>query len=561
MANDAQLVDSPDAQLVDSPAAQLVDSPDAQLVDSPDAQLVDSPDATSYAATPYPAMAYAASHPRRLEAMATLFGMKPQPISSCRVLELGCAGGGNLIPQALNLPESRFVGVDLSHGQIEKGRQLVRELALENVELHAADIMQIDADWGEFDYIICHGIFSWVPAEVQEKILDVCKRNLAPHGVAYVSYNTYPGWHGAGLAADLMRFHAGQFDEPSRRIGEAKRILEFMAANTDAKTICGAAFREEQAILARVNLDSYLYHDHLEQYNQPVYFWQFAKRSAAHGLQYLSETDLRDILLSNYPEAAQREFGSLPLIRQEQYIDFLSNRRFRRTLLCHNQIQLSRNLTGENIAPMHLATVAGPDKLKTEQVDATRTAFVMGNTRMETNDPVLKAALMHLTDVYPEFVAFDRLRAMALEETRRDPAVDQKRVESGHGRLAGNLLSGLGVGMLEVCLSPPRCTCRTSPRPLTNRLVRMQADRGLPLATQRHGSLIVDEFSRWVVRRLDGRHDRQALTRELRREVNAGKITVSHKDGRPVQNVDGPILTRMIDGALNLFSRAGLLVE
>ena len=556
MVHDAQLADSHDAQLVDSHDAQCADSHDAQLADSHDAQ-----HANSYDATPYPNMAYANSHPRRLETMATLFGMKPQPISACRVLELGCAGGGNLIPQALNLPESRFVGIDLSHRQIDEGRQLVRELALENVELHAADIMQIDAGWGEFDYIICHGIFSWVPPEVQEKILEVCKRNLAPHGVAYVSYNTFPGWHGAGLAADLMRFHAGQFDDPSQRIKEAKRILEFMVATTDAKTICGAAFRKELAILARVNMDSYLYHEHLEQYNQPVYFRQFAKRSAAHGLQYLSETVLREMLLSNYPKAAQREFGSLPLIQQEQYIDFLLNRRFRRTLLCHNQIQLSRNISVENVTPLHLAMSAGPDKLKTEEVDAMRTAFVLDNTRVETSDLVLKAALMHLKDVYPEFVAFDRLRAMALEEARRDRSADRNRVESGHRQLAGNLLSGLCAGLLEVYLSPPRCTCRPSPRPLASQLVRMQADRGLPLATQRHDSLTVDEFSRWVVRRLDGRHDRKALTRELRREVNAGKITVRHKDGHPVQNVDGPILTRMIDGALNWASRAGLLVE
>ena len=100
------------------------------------------------------------THPDQLAAVATLFGMRPQPPDRCRVLELGCAGGGNLIPMALALPESRFLGIDLSRRQISTGQALVRKLGLRNIGLQPLSVLDLDSRFGRFDYIICHGIYS-----------------------------------------------------------------------------------------------------------------------------------------------------------------------------------------------------------------------------------------------------------------------------------------------------------------------------------------------------------------------------------------------------------------
>ena len=67
---------------------------------------------SSYDDIPYESHPFAQSHPNRLFTIGTLFGMRPTPVQKCRVLELGCAAGGNLIPMADYLPESQFVGVD-----------------------------------------------------------------------------------------------------------------------------------------------------------------------------------------------------------------------------------------------------------------------------------------------------------------------------------------------------------------------------------------------------------------------------------------------------------------
>lgn len=147
-------------------------------------------DVNSYDAVPYKAWPYPFTHPRHLEAMATLFGMQPADISGCRVLELGCAAGGNLIPQAIDLPDSTFVGIDLSTRQIDEGRAIVESLGLGNIELRRADIMDVDDGWGQFDYIISHGVFSWIPQDVQDKLLALMLAISRP--AASRSFHTTP---------------------------------------------------------------------------------------------------------------------------------------------------------------------------------------------------------------------------------------------------------------------------------------------------------------------------------------------------------------------------------
>src|SRR5262245_16820704 len=168
---------------------------------------------TSYEEVPYESKPIPGSHPDSLATMAILCGMQPPPIDRCRVLELGCAAGGNLLPMAQTVPDGRFVGIDLSPRQVADGQALIDALGLTNLELRALSILDVGEDFGTFDYIICHGVFSWVPREVQDKILAICRRHLAPNGVAYVSYNTYPGWHLRGMVRDMLTYHARQFED------------------------------------------------------------------------------------------------------------------------------------------------------------------------------------------------------------------------------------------------------------------------------------------------------------------------------------------------------------
>ena len=187
--------------------------------------------AKSYDDVPYESHPFAQTHPNRLATVATLFGLRPVPVHRCRVLELGGASGGNLAPMADELRESQFVCIDYSPRQIEEGNRLVETLGLKNLELKYASILDVDESYGMFDYIICHGVYSWVPTEVREKILEICANRLSPNGLVYVSYNTFPGWHMRGMIRDMMQFHANRFTDGRQRVGQARALLDFLATS------------------------------------------------------------------------------------------------------------------------------------------------------------------------------------------------------------------------------------------------------------------------------------------------------------------------------------------
>lgn len=185
--------------------------------------------AKTYDEVPYLSKPLFSTHPDLLAAAGRLRGLKTPSPSACRVLELGCAAGGNLIPMACNLPQSHFLGIDLSDVQISEGQELCLRLELSNIELKTLSIADLDSAYGQFDYIICHGVFSWVPPPIQEKILWVCRNSLSPNGVAYISYNTYPGWHLRKIVCDLMKYHAARFEDPAVKVQQARSIVSFMA--------------------------------------------------------------------------------------------------------------------------------------------------------------------------------------------------------------------------------------------------------------------------------------------------------------------------------------------
>ena len=139
------------------------------------------PAPTPYDEVTYPGWPFPQAQPDRLATLARLFGMAPADPANCRVLELGCGDGGNAMAVACSWPGSRVVGVDLAPGAIARGRALAAEAGIANVDLRVGDIARLPADLGEFDYVVAHGVYSWVPEPVRAALLDACRRFLAPH--------------------------------------------------------------------------------------------------------------------------------------------------------------------------------------------------------------------------------------------------------------------------------------------------------------------------------------------------------------------------------------------
>ena len=162
---------------------------------------------TAYDRVPYPTATYTQTHVRRLAAMARLFGVNAPDVRTSRVLEIGCGEGANLIGMAVDLPESQFVGIDLSETAIARATDLAKQAGVENVTFRQIDVAELIGRPGECDFVIAQGVFSWVPREVQDKILDLCERVLARRGIAYICYYTNAGCHVREKIAEIMLYH------------------------------------------------------------------------------------------------------------------------------------------------------------------------------------------------------------------------------------------------------------------------------------------------------------------------------------------------------------------
>ncbi len=293
---------------------------------------------------PYKTFARKESHPARLGALARLSGIDAASVDSCSVLELGCGDGRNIIPIAVAYPTSRFVGVDIASELIEKGRREVAELGLSNIELITTDLAQYNPPSNEFDYVICHGVYSWVPEELQKRILALTKRALAPQGVAFVSYNTLPGWRQRGVVRDILQvgsLMSEQNDEASR-YDAGMRLLERLAREPQL-----SSYVREAAQRLTQSEPSYIVQEFLGECNSPALFIDFMRSAQDTGLQFVAEA--RVVMMSSEDLSGETKsllesFGDDVWMR-EQVLDIVRNRTFRETLLCHESIAVNRGLS------------------------------------------------------------------------------------------------------------------------------------------------------------------------------------------------------------------------
>ncbi len=317
----------------------------------------------SYAAVPYVGCAHHDTHPMYIRPIATLLGLQPASPADCRVLEIGCAEGRNLIPMAVGLPGSRFVGLDLSEGHIRVARESSDALGLSNIEFVVADLERAGDDLGTFDYIIAHGVYSWIPEPARQRLLSLCRGLLAPQGVAFVSHNVFPGWHRRQALRRMMRFHIRDLEPLSEHARAAKELVAFLSAQAPASDPAYGAWLREQAELLSSCDEFYVFHEHLAVHNDPSYFHEFMDEADRHGLQFVADAFLPanfgKLLPATVGEEVMRHSGRERL-RFEQYYDFVLNRTFRKTLLCHKEAHVAMPPRLESWADAHVLCAYEP---------------------------------------------------------------------------------------------------------------------------------------------------------------------------------------------------------
>jgi SAM-dependent methyltransferase len=439
-----------------------------------------------YDAVPYVTFPRLKTHPDRLATVATLMGMSPAPVTGCRFLEIGCGDGSNLIPMAYALPGSRFVGIDLATEPIAAGQAMIGGLGLENILLATADLRNLGPDFGEFDYIVAHGVYSWVPPEVRDGLLRVSWERLAPGGVAFISYNAYPGRHLRQMMREMMLYHTRRAADGPSRIRGAREFLEMMLKGRLLSPAWGELADQEIKALLGHN-DPALFHDDLADRNDPVYFREFAEHACRHGLQYLGEADTHEM----FDPRDTLAFLGDDTIEREQYLDFLRLRRFRQTLLCHQNVQLDRAVGPER---MDGFLFSAPAKvIEGGQIEG------LHGVRITAVHEAVNRVTAALGEVYPLPVPFEELVPYA-----------------GSREALRQILFGLMVGgFAELHVFDFPCADEVSRRPRVSRLARYQAVRSRYVTSACHHTVELDEITRAMLPLADGTRTQREIAKAL----------------------------------------------
>jgi SAM-dependent methyltransferase len=511
------------------------------------------PPLTSYDEVSYPSFPIYFTHPDRLATMATLFGMKPAPPEKCRLLELGCFDGVNLAAMGLALPQSEFVGVDLAGTAIVRGRSLLSDIGVNNVSLRHIDLMEMAPDFGQFDYIVAHGLFTWVPQPVCDQILAICKNSLAPHGVAYISYNTLPGCHSRLMLREMVSFHNKDFRDPQQKMKQALTLMKLLSNSVvNGAEIHMQLLRDEYKRWTARAPEAF-YHDELADVFKPIYFHQFMEQAQEHNLQFLCEADLFDMIPHGFAPNAIEVLDKIKddIVLREQYLDFMRGRYFRKTLLCHPEVSLERSLKPECVRQFYISSMATPESTAPNLDPSAKETFGSSHGgKVVTAHPLSRALFWHLRQAAPERFSFSRLveavEARAREQYGFVPAPGQDVSVD----IAEFVLSTYSAGLLDLHLSVPPFAVRLSEKPLASPLARWQARRGEVVATLHHRTLkLGNAIQRGIIALCDGSRDRAALRADLVQVFESGALDWLDGDGKPIRDL--AIIGKAIDGELD----------
>jgi SAM-dependent methyltransferase len=489
---------------------------------------------TSYDQLPYETRARRKTHPDTLATVATVFGLKPPPVETARVLELGCGTGENLLAIACALRGAACVGVDFSAPQITQAKALAAAAGIGNVRFICSDFKEI-AETPAYDYVIAHGLLSWIPPDSHDDLIALCSACLVPGGLLYLSYNALPGWYQRRIVRDFLMQETAGLDDVASKVKNARTALASLTNTVKPLDWAyGRIIADENANVAKLG-DSYLAHDLLETHNTAFYFSDIVQRSEARDLHYVGEAGFEAMVPDTYPASIADALKTVPdLLAREQRLDFLTNRTFRESIFVKGQPP-ARQPDHRTLAGLY---VASPLSRQTNQDDTqAEISYQSPNgTEIAVEAGVAHLALDHLVACYPEALSLEEILGHIQQTQGR--AVEQNAIM----KMIGALFSAYARGLIHLHSAPPSVRHAAPDRPVAPALARAQSQRGSRVTTALLENIEIDDTDCLaVLPNLDGHHDRTALAQHLS----------GASDDAPSR----------LDAALDKLARAGLIVD
>lgn len=476
----------------------------------------------SYDELPYDSLPLPETQPDFLAAVARLHGFDAPDPAHARILELGCAQGGNLIPLAWRWPHAQCVGVELSRVQADAGAAFIQSLGLPNVRIMHGDLAALPDDLGNFDYIIAHGVFSWVPPAVQQALLDVCRRHLSPQGLAYISFNVTAGWTALQPLRDALLARSASESSAPQRYAAARRVLDELSAEwTDPVLLKEIAYLQTAA-------PSYLFHEYLADHNAPMSFGEFSAQLDVHGLRYVGEAGPRRAVVE-----LEDARGLTPQnmagrwLDAEKALDDALGTRFRRALISRGNAPRAQPPKAEALSELAFyADLACDEALDLQHDNEQSFVNPTGNTFVVA-DALAKAALIALSSAYPQALCFADLIA-AIHAIRREfgvtggvDAARFKRVWFALVSVHSVMPTLPGHAALAIAAEP-------GSHPQAHALARLQAATpGWVVSGGRHLAIDLDAAARVLLQRMDGSRNQAMLVREMQAYLAEAGIACS----------------------------------
>ena len=510
----------------------------------------------TYDAVPYGSYPIAASHPDRLFAVGKLFGVNPVPPENARILELGCAGGGNLLPIASQFPNATCVGFDLSQAQVDAARIAVQYCGLTNTKIHQGSVTDITEKLGKFDYILCHGVFSWVPEPVREAILRVSSQNLSANGIAYISYNTLPGWYQRGMIRDMMLRHVAGIQDAAAKTTQARALLAFLVKSTEAHSTPYAAYLRSEAEFLDKQPDAYLFHDHLEDHNKPYFFQDFIRFATQYGLQFLGESSLNAMWTGNLSRESSEKLNSIPdAIVTGHYMDCIVGRSFRQTLLVHSGTAISRSLDPTRFDGIQFSG-RFIEQPREESAVVRKDYKVKNGQILSTSELPTQFAMEALTNAFPGSLTIDQV-VSAMEE-----GIAKSGITSTVNRplIATELMRWVLTGYAEFRFESDRLATKPDGNPKACSWARCQAQASKYVTNLLHELLTLNEVDRRILPMLDGSRDMKSIEAEIAGLIRTG-VLVPAPDTVPLGKKTRALPRRIAEEVVARFGKMGLLMS
>lgn len=503
----------------------------------------------SYDVMPYPSKFFMQMHPDRLAVIGTFFGMSPANVETCRVLELGCGNGSNLIAHAFTMPDATFVGVDLAESHIADAKRDAATLGLRNVEFHQMDVADIKRDdFGGFDYITAHGLFSWIPDFVRPRVIEIFGEMLNANGIGYVSYVTKPGAMQRQMVQQMLRHHVRKLSDPLEKVNKAMEFLKFLAENsTDRQFLAPFLKKELERHAAHDAAD--IFHDDLSELNTAFSISEFSSMLSSSGLKFLGEAELHSMGTRDLSEHAKSVIGAIDdIVDREQNLDFIRARVFRQTLFCRDEIELNHSPSSEIIRQFKFVSSVSSAVSDPDIGGSTRVRFIGSHgATIEIEHPLTKGMMVVLGQEWGRAIAFDDLVAMA---------ADRFGITAGDNEIevAMEIIFQIAreTDILELHVFQPNAAAVLTENPKITALVAHQLKHGKNVMSSLNLDIAIDDVvARHLLNLCDGTRSVAEIAAEIRRFVRVSR-EIEDKSSLPTD------LFAWVRGSLNQLAKLGV---